>query len=58
MLSPGRHSSTLPIEEAHTWRRLVARFKRSGVFEERLKRLERALGVKSVREESRDESHD
>ena len=51
---PGLYSSTLPIEEAATWRRLVARFKRSGVLEERLRRLERALGVKSVREESHD----
>jgi len=51
---PGLYSSTLPIEEAHAWRRLVARFKRSGVLEERLRRLERAFGVKSVREESHD----
>ena len=49
---PGLYSSTLPIEEAHLWRRLVARFKRSGVLEERLRRLERAAGVKSVREEN------
>lgn len=49
---PGLYSSTLPIEEAHVWRRLVARFKRSGVLEERLRRLERAAGVKSEREEN------
>jgi len=49
--SAGVYSSTLPTEEAHTWRRLVARFKRSGVLEERLRRLERASGMKSAPEE-------
>lgn len=49
---PGLYSSTLPIEEAHVWRRLVGRFKRSAIFEERVRRLERALGLKSAREES------
>jgi hypothetical protein len=33
------------------WRRLVARFKRSGALEERLRTLERAIGVKPAREE-------
>jgi UDP-3-O-[3-hydroxymyristoyl] glucosamine N-acyltransferase len=52
--SAGVYSSTLPIEEAHTWRRLVARFKRSGVLEERLRRLERASGMKAAPEEDHD----
>ena len=54
----GVYSSTLPTEEAHSWRRLVARFKRSGVLEERLRRLERASGIKSAREEEPEEDHD
>jgi UDP-3-O-[3-hydroxymyristoyl] glucosamine N-acyltransferase len=56
--TPGVYSSTLPTEEAHAWRRLVARFKRSGVLEERLRRLERAAGIKSAREEGPEEDHD
>jgi UDP-3-O-[3-hydroxymyristoyl] glucosamine N-acyltransferase len=51
----GVYSSTLPTEEAHAWRRLVARFKRSGVLEERLRRLERASGMKSTPEEKQEE---
>ena len=51
----GVYSSTLPTEEAHAWRRLVARFKRSGVLEERLRRLERAAGIKSARDEGPEE---
>jgi UDP-3-O-[3-hydroxymyristoyl] glucosamine N-acyltransferase len=47
----GVYSSTIPFEEAHAWRRLVARFKRSGRFEERVRRLERAAGIKSRQEE-------
>jgi UDP-3-O-[3-hydroxymyristoyl] glucosamine N-acyltransferase len=47
----GVYSSTLPVEEVHAWRRLVARFKRSGVLDARLRRLERAAGLKSDREE-------
>jgi UDP-3-O-[3-hydroxymyristoyl] glucosamine N-acyltransferase len=54
----GVYSSTLPTEEAHAWRRLVARFKRSGVLEERLRRLERASGVKAAPEEGPVEDHD
>ena len=53
--APGVYSSTLPTEEAHAWRRLVARFKRSAVLEERVRRLERASGMKSAPEE---EDHD
>ena len=48
---PGVYSSTIPFEEAHSWRRLVARFKRSGLLEERVRRLERAAGIKSRQEE-------
>jgi UDP-3-O-[3-hydroxymyristoyl] glucosamine N-acyltransferase len=56
--SAGVYSSTLPSEEAHTWRRLVARFKRSGLLEERLRRLERASGMKSAPEAAPEEDHD
>jgi UDP-3-O-[3-hydroxymyristoyl] glucosamine N-acyltransferase len=54
----GVYSSTLPTEEAHAWRRLVARFKRSGLLEERLRRLERAAGIKSAPVEPPEEDHD
>jgi UDP-3-O-[3-hydroxymyristoyl] glucosamine N-acyltransferase len=54
----GVYSSTLPTEEAHTWRRLVARFKRSDLLEERLRRLERASGMKTAPEERPEEDHD
>ena len=47
----GVYSSTIPFEEAHAWRRLVARFKRSGRLEERVRALERAAGIKSRQEE-------
>jgi UDP-3-O-[3-hydroxymyristoyl] glucosamine N-acyltransferase len=49
--SAGVYSSTIPFEEAHSWRRLVARFKRSGRLEERVRALERAAGLKSRQEE-------
>ena len=52
--SPGVYSGTLPIEEAHTWRRLVGRFKRSALLEERLRRLERASGAPAQQEEDHD----
>jgi len=51
---PGVYSGTLPVEEAHAWRRLVARFKRSGLLETRVRALERAAGLKSGREEDHD----
>ena len=54
----GVYSSTLPTEEAHAWRRLVARFKRSGVLEERLRRLERAAGMTAAPPEAPGEDHD
>jgi UDP-3-O-[3-hydroxymyristoyl] glucosamine N-acyltransferase len=47
----GVYSSTIPFEAAHSWRRLVARFKRSGLLEERVRRLERAAGIKSRQKE-------
>ena len=56
--SAGVYSSTLPTEEAHAWRRLVARFKRSGVVEERLRRLERISGIRAAPEAAREEDHD
>jgi UDP-3-O-[3-hydroxymyristoyl] glucosamine N-acyltransferase len=50
----GVYSGTLPVEEAHSWRRLVARFKRSGLLETRVRNLERAAGLKSDGEEDHD----
>jgi UDP-3-O-[3-hydroxymyristoyl] glucosamine N-acyltransferase len=44
--TPGVYSSTLTIEEARAWRRLVGRFKRSASVEARLRALERAAGLK------------
>jgi UDP-3-O-[3-hydroxymyristoyl] glucosamine N-acyltransferase len=43
----GVYSSGIPFEEARTWRRLVARFKRIGLLEDRLRKLEQASGLKS-----------
>ena len=56
--SAGVYSSTVPTEEVHAWRRLVARFKRSGVLEERLRRLERAAGIKGAPEQAPEEDHE
>jgi UDP-3-O-[3-hydroxymyristoyl] glucosamine N-acyltransferase len=42
----GVYSSTLPTEEAHAWRRMVARFKRLGAYEARLRQVEHAAGIK------------
>ena len=50
----GVYSSTLPMEEAHTWRRLVARFKRSARLEQRVRRLERTAGLDSGQEDTHD----
>jgi len=50
--SAGVYSSTLPFEEAHAWRRLVARFKRSARLEQRVRALERAAGLDSGQEET------
>src|SRR5438874_4595784 len=50
----GVYSGTLPVEEAHAWRRLVARFKRSGLLEKRVRAVERVAGRKSDQEEDHD----
>ncbi len=52
--SAGVYSSAIPLEDARTWRRLVARFKRSGVLEERVRRLERAARLDSGQEKDHD----
>ncbi|HWZ62015.1 MAG TPA: UDP-3-O-(3-hydroxymyristoyl)glucosamine N-acyltransferase [Steroidobacteraceae bacterium] len=52
--SAGVYSSTLPFEEAHAWRRLVARFKRSARLEQRVRTLERAAGLNSGQEDTHD----
>jgi UDP-3-O-[3-hydroxymyristoyl] glucosamine N-acyltransferase len=49
--SAGVYSSTLPLEEVHTWRRLVGRFKRSPLLDSRVRRLESAAGLASGQEE-------
>jgi UDP-3-O-[3-hydroxymyristoyl] glucosamine N-acyltransferase len=56
----GVYSSTLPIEEVRTWRRLVAHFKRLGLLEGRLRRLERAAGPSAPQAQpaADDEHHD
>ncbi|MBS0377699.1 MAG: UDP-3-O-(3-hydroxymyristoyl)glucosamine N-acyltransferase [Proteobacteria bacterium] len=41
---PGVYSSGIPFEDARTWRRLVARFKRLPLLEGRVRRLERPAG--------------
>jgi UDP-3-O-[3-hydroxymyristoyl] glucosamine N-acyltransferase len=50
----GVYSGTLPFEEVHIWRRLVARFKRSALLEARVRKLERAAGVTPAQEEDHD----
>ncbi len=47
---PGLYSSTLPVEEARTWRRLQANFKRSGLLAARVRRLEQASGINPEQE--------
>jgi UDP-3-O-[3-hydroxymyristoyl] glucosamine N-acyltransferase len=54
--APGVYSSTLPCEEAPTWRRLVGRFKRGDKLAERVRRLERAAGLAA--HEDKDQDHD
>jgi len=55
---PGYYSGTLPIEEARTWKRLVAHFKRSPLLSARLRKLETAAGVASAQEEEQDEENE
>ena len=50
----GVYSSVFPCEEAHAWRRLVAHFKRLGTLEGRVRRIERATGVRAEKRD-RDE---
>jgi UDP-3-O-[3-hydroxymyristoyl] glucosamine N-acyltransferase len=51
----GVYSSGIPFEEAHVWRRLVARFKRLGRLEGRVRQLEGAAGI---RPQQQDGEHD
>lgn len=51
----GVYSSTITVEEARTWRRLVARFKRGAALEARLRKLEQTAGVSPAAEP---EDHD
>ena len=51
----GVYSGTLPFEEAHAWRRLVGRFKRSARLEARVRKLEGAAGPASRDD---DDAHD
>jgi UDP-3-O-[3-hydroxymyristoyl] glucosamine N-acyltransferase len=43
--SPGVYSSTITVEEARAWRRIVGRFKRSASVATRLRKLEQAAGI-------------
>ncbi|MFM1885090.1 MAG: hypothetical protein RL026_247 [Pseudomonadota bacterium] len=52
---PGLYSSTLPVEEARTWRRIVGRLKRIDNMVGRLTALERATGLAAQRQEDADE---
>ncbi len=52
---PGVYSSGIPFEEAHAWRRLVARFKRLGLLEGRVRKLEQAAGLKPPQEQEQDD---
>jgi UDP-3-O-[3-hydroxymyristoyl] glucosamine N-acyltransferase len=54
ILAPGVYSSGIPFEEAHTWRRLVAHFKRIEQLGRRLAKLERASGAGPTQEEADD----
>ncbi len=51
----GVYSSGIPFEEARTWRRLVARFKRLGRLEARVRGLEQASGVSTPGEQQQDD---
>jgi UDP-3-O-[3-hydroxymyristoyl] glucosamine N-acyltransferase len=50
LAKPGLYSSTLPVEEARTWRRLQGHFKRAGLLRARVRRLEQAAGLKAEQE--------
>jgi len=51
---PGVYSGGIPIEEAHVWRRLVARLKRIELLSTRLKKLESAVYRSPDQEEDDD----
>jgi len=51
---PGVYSGGIPLEEAHVWRRLVARFKRLDSLATRLKALERSTSGGPDQEEDDD----
>ena len=51
---PGVYSGGIPLEEAHVWRRLVARFKRIDALVTRLKALERNTSPGPDQEEDDD----
>jgi UDP-3-O-[3-hydroxymyristoyl] glucosamine N-acyltransferase len=51
----GVYSSGIPFEEAHAWRRLVARFKRIHLLEGRVRKLEQVAGLKVQREQDHDD---
>jgi UDP-3-O-[3-hydroxymyristoyl] glucosamine N-acyltransferase len=51
----GVYSSGIPFEEARAWRRLVARFKRLGVLEGRVRKLEQTTGLKPPQEQEEDD---
>jgi UDP-3-O-[3-hydroxymyristoyl] glucosamine N-acyltransferase len=44
---PGVYSGGIPAEQAHDWRRIVARLKRIDSLAQRLTAAERALGLHS-----------
>ncbi|HKD54060.1 MAG TPA: UDP-3-O-(3-hydroxymyristoyl)glucosamine N-acyltransferase, partial [Steroidobacteraceae bacterium] len=54
LAGPGVYSGTLPVEEVHTWRRLIARFKRSARLEARVRGLEQAAGLTAAQDEDHD----
>ncbi len=51
---PGVYSGGIPLEEAHTWRRLVGRFKRLESLAKQLKAIERRAGAAPDLEEDDD----
>jgi UDP-3-O-[3-hydroxymyristoyl] glucosamine N-acyltransferase len=50
LTKPGLYSSTLPVEEARTWRRLAGNFKRGALLAARVRRLEQATGLQGQQE--------
>ena len=57
VVNAGVYSGAIPIEEARTWRRLVGRFRRSGLLEARVRGLEHAAGLSAARDGDQ-EDHD